>query len=90
MRTVWVVGVLDGMSSRLNEFGLPTGCLNTAGMALASAKEYHNDVIYVILRGGGRLSCEMMWLWGIIGRNQAGPWAGVRCRAESWKGSKWQ
>jgi len=36
MRTVWVVGVLDGMSSRLNEFRLPTGCLNSAGTALVS------------------------------------------------------
>jgi hypothetical protein len=38
VRTVWVVGVLDGMSSRLNQFGLPSGCLNTAGMALALCK----------------------------------------------------
>jgi hypothetical protein len=35
VRTVWVVGVLDGMSSRVNQFGLPSGCLKTAGMALA-------------------------------------------------------
>jgi len=42
MRTVWVVGVLDGMSSRLNEFRLPTGCLNSAGSALASR---HNTML---------------------------------------------
>jgi len=38
VRTVWVVSMLDGMSSRKNQFGLPSGCLNTAGMALALYK----------------------------------------------------
>jgi hypothetical protein len=32
VRTVWVIGVLDGMSSGLSEFGWPSGCLNTGGI----------------------------------------------------------
>ncbi len=65
-RTVWVVGVLDGMSSRLNEFRLPTGCLNSAGTALVSQ---HNTKLlsYMYYVRRSRLSCEMMWLRGLSG-----------------------
>jgi hypothetical protein len=64
MRTVWVFGVLDGMSSRLNQFGLPSRCLNTVGMVLSlcnNTKLLSNMYDDMAER---RLSCEMMWLGG--------------------------